>query len=258
MRNIKLVIEYDGTNYHGWQVQPNALTIQEVIENKIEIMTHERVRLMASGRTDRGVHALGQVASFKTSSSIPVNGLRHGLNRLLPDDIVVQSAMEVDETFHPQFGAKRKTYRYVILNRERHSAIYRNYSWHLPRPLDFAAMQDASRHLIGKQDFSSFQAADPEPIDPLREVFKAEWSVEKKNFLFFTIEADGFLKHMVRNIVGTLVEVGQGKISRKEFPKILWARDRRQAGMTAPPRGLFLLEVQYGAGEYCHLPPLVL
>ena len=245
MRNIKLVIEYDGTNYHGWQVQLNALTIQEVIENKIEIMTQERVRLIASGRTDRGVHALGQVASFKTSSSIPVNGLRHGLNRLLPDDIVVQSAMEVDENFHPQFGGKRKTYRYVILNCERRSAIYRNYSWHLPRPLDFAAMQDASRHLIGKQDFSSFQAADPEPIDPVREVFKAEWSVEKKNFLFFTIEADGFLKHMVRNIVGTLVEVGQGKISRGEFPKILWARDRRRAGMTAPPQGLFLLEVKY-------------
>jgi tRNA pseudouridine38-40 synthase len=245
MRNIKLVIEYDGTNYHGWQVQSNALTIQEVIENRIKIMTQETVRVIASGRTDTGVHALGQVASFKTSSSIPVDALRHGLNCLLPEDIVIQSALEVDEHFHPQFGAKRKTYRYVILNREQGSAIYRNYSWHLPRPLDFPALQEASRLLIGRQDFSSFQAADPERADPVREVFKAEWSAEKENFFFFTIEADGFLKHMVRNIVGTLAEVGQGKISPDEFLRILQARDRREAGMAAPPRVLFLLEVQY-------------
>lgn len=245
MRNIKLVIEYDGTNYHGWQVQPNALTIQEVIENKIEIMTQQRVRLTACGRTDAGVHALGQVASFQTSSPIPVDGLRRGLNSLLPADIIIKSAQEVDEHFHPQFGAKRKTYRYVILNRELPSAIYRNYSWHLSKPLDVAAMQDASRNLIGRQNFSSFQAADPEPIDPVREVLKAEWSVEKQIFFCFTIEADGFLKHMVRNIVGTLVEVGKGKISREEFQKILCARDRRRAGMTAPPQGLFLLEVKY-------------
>jgi tRNA pseudouridine38-40 synthase len=245
MRNIKLVIEYDGTNYHGWQIQLNALTIQEVIETKIGIMTQEQVRLIASGRTDTGVHALGQVASFKTSSSLPVDVLRHGLNGLLPEDIVIQSAVEVDEHFHPQFGAKRKTYRYVILNRERRSALRRNYSWHLPRPLDLAAMRDASSLLMGKQDFSSFQAADPDPTDPVREVFRAEWSVEEKDFFFFTVEADGFLKHMVRNIVGTLVEIGQGRISREEFSAILQARDRRRAGMTAPPRGLFLLEVKY-------------
>jgi len=245
MRNIKLVIEYDGTNYHGWQVQTNALTIQEVIENKIGIMTQEQVRLIASGRTDAGVHALGQVASFKTSSSLPADVLRHGLNRLLPEDIAIQSAVEVDEHFHPQFEAKRKTYRYVILNRERRSALHRNYSWHLPQPLDLAAMRDASSLLMGKQDFSSFQAADPDPPDPVREVFKSEWSVEEKDFLFFTIEADGFLKHMVRNIVGTLAEIGQGRISREEFSAILGARDRRRAGMTAPPRGLFLLEVKY-------------
>lgn len=245
MRNIKLVIEYDGTNYHGWQVQPNALTIQEVIEKKIEMMTQHRVRLIASGRTDTGVHALGQVANFPTSSSIPVEGLHRGLNSLLPSDIIIKSVEEVDAHFHPQFGAKRKTYRYVILNRELPSAVYRNYSWHLSKPLDVAAMRDASRNLIGRRNFSSFQAADPEPIDPVREVFRAEWSVEKQIFFCFTIEADGFLKHMVRNIVGTLVEVGQGKISREEFQRILDVKDRRQAGMTAPPQGLFLLEVKY-------------
>jgi len=245
MRNIQLLIEYDGTNYHGWQVQPNALTIQEVIEKKIEALTQERVHLIASGRTDAGVHALGQVANFKTSSQIAVEAFRRGLNSLLPPDIIIKGAKEVDLQFHAQYGAKRKTYRYVILNGETPSAIFRNYSWHLPMPLDLKAMQKASRFLPGKKDFSSFQGADADTEDPLRQVFRAEWTPKEEGFLNFDIEADGFLKHMVRNVVGTLVEVGQGKISEEEFNRILEARDRRQARITAPPQGLFLLEVKY-------------
>jgi len=245
MRNIRLLIEYDGTNYHGWQVQPNALTIQEVIEKKIEVMTQQRVRLIASGRTDAGVHALGQVANFKTTSAIPVEGFQRGLNSLLPPDIIVKSAEEVDTQFHAQHGAKRKTYRYVTLNREVPSAISRNYSWHLPVPLDVQAMQKASSLLLGRQDFSSFQGANADTEDPVREVYRAEWSIEEKNFLHFTIEADGFLKHMVRNIVGTLAEVGRGELSVQDFERILGARDRRQAGVTAPAQGLFLVEVKY-------------
>jgi tRNA pseudouridine38-40 synthase len=245
MRNIKLLIEYDGTNYHGWQVQPNGLTVQEVIEKKIKIMTRQRVRLCASGRTDAGVHALGQVASFKTSSSIPEEGFLRGLNCLLPPDIIIKAVEEVDIEFHAQFWTRRKTYCYRVLNRELPSAIHRNYSWHIPTPLNVQAMQQASRWLIGKQDFSSFQAADPDSPEPVREVFQAEWSVDGQSFLFFNIEADGFLKHMVRNIVGTLVEVGKGKISGEKFARILQARDRRQAGITAPPQGLFLSEVKY-------------
>jgi tRNA pseudouridine38-40 synthase len=245
MRNIRLLIEYDGTNYHGWQVQPNAVTIQEVIEKKIEVMTQQRVRLIASGRTDAGVHALGQVANFKTTSAIPVEGFQRGLNSLLPPDIIVRSAEEVDAQFHAQYGAKRKTYRYVILNCEVPSAISRNYSWHLPVPLDVQAMQEACGVLLGRQDFSSFQGADADTEDPVREVYRAEWSVEKKNFLHFTVEADGFLKHMVRNIVGTLAEVGRGKLSVQDFERILGARDRRRAGITAPAQGLFLVEVKY-------------
>jgi len=245
MRNIKLLIEYDGTNYHGWQVQPNALTIQEVIEKKIEVLTQERVHLIASGRTDAGVHALGQMANFKTSSQIPVEAFRRGLNSLLPPDILIKAAEEVDLQFHAQYGAKRKTYRYVILNDETPSAIFRNYSWHLAMPLDLKAMQKASGFLLGKKDFSSFQGADADTEDPLREVFRAEWTTKEQRFLHFDIEADGFLKHMVRNVVGTLVDVGKGKISAEEFSCILEARDRRHAGITAPPQGLFLLEVKY-------------
>ena len=245
MRNIKLLIEYDGTNYHGWQVQPNGLTVQEVIEQKIEVMTRQRVHVIASGRTDAGVHALGQVANFKTESSIPVDGFRRGLNSLLPPDIIIKSAEEADVQFHAQYGAKRKTYLYIILNHEIPSAIHRNYSWHMPRPLDVQRMQEVSRVLLRKQDFSSFQGADADTEDPVREVFRAEWAAEGSRFLHFTVEADGFLKHMVRNMVGTLVKVGQGNISPEEFGQILTARDRRRAGMTAPPQGLFLVEVKY-------------
>ena len=245
MRNIKLLIEYDGTFYNGWQVQPNGLTIQEVIQKKIEVMTQERVILIGSGRTDARAHALGQVANFTTSSRVPVEGFRNGLNSLLPSDIVIKDAREAEEEFHSQFWAKKKTYSYCILNRPVPSAIWRNYSWHLPGPLDVPAMQNAAQCLLGPHDFSSFQGALPDSKDSVREVFRAAWTVKEKDFLCFTIEADGFLKYMVRNIVGTLVEVGKGNISPERFKEILGLRDRTEAGMTAPPQGLFLLEVQF-------------
>jgi tRNA pseudouridine38-40 synthase len=244
MRNIKLLIEYDGTEYHGWQVQPNALTIQEIIQTKLEIMTRHPIRLTASGRTDAGVHALGQVAAFFTSSRIPLEGFRQGLNSLLPRDIIIRSAEEADLSFHPQFTAKKKTYLYRILNRESPSAIERRFSWHIPRPLNLEGMVNSARYLVGCLDFSSFQGADPDGTDPVREVFRAEWE-GCRDFLLFTIEANGFLKHMVRNIVGTLVEIGRRKIPDEEFEGIIAARDRRQAGATAPPQGLFLVRVDY-------------
>ncbi len=245
MRNIKLVIEYDGTNYHGWQAQPDVLTVQQVIEEKIEVMTRQRAPLIGSGRTDSGVHALGQVANFRTAANIPVEGFLKGLNSLLPSDIAIQSAEEVDLQFHAQYGAKRKTYRYVILRRESPSALFRHYSWRVRGPLDLPAMEEATSCLLGRQDFTSFQGAEADTEDPVREVFRAGWSAGEPGFLHFTIEAGGFLKHMVRNIVGTLVEVGKGRISPERFQQILTVRDRRQAGVTAPPQGLFLVEVRY-------------
>jgi tRNA pseudouridine38-40 synthase len=244
MRNIKLLIEYDGTNYHGWQIQPNGITVQEVLQKNLAIMTQQRVRLTGSGRTDAGVHALGQVGSFDTNSSIPVEGLRRGLNSLLPPDIVIKSAEEVAPDFNAQLMAKRKTYLYRILNRETPSALHRCYSWRYPVPLDMQSMQEAARLLVGRNDFSSFQAVDADTVNPVREVFRADW-FDKSPFLYFAIEADGFLKQMVRNIVGTLVDVGRGKVSKEEFQNILNARDRRRAKMTAPPQGLFLLKVDY-------------
>ncbi len=244
MRTIKLTIEYDGTQYHGWQVQPNGITIQEVLEKKIEMMTRQSVRLIGSGRTDAGVHALGQVAHFQTDSAIPVEGFRRGLNSLLPPDITIISAEEADSRFHAQYGAQRKTYLYLILNRENPSALYRNFAWHIPGSLSMASMEEASACLVGKKDFTSFQGANTDTEDPVREVFRAAWS-RKKDFLRFQIEADGFLKHMVRNVVGTLVDVGKGKISPQDYGRILDSRDRRQAGMTAPARGLYLVEVAY-------------
>ena len=244
MRTLKLVIEYDGTNYHGWQVQPNGLTIQQVIEQKIEIMTRQRVRLTASGRTDAGVHALGQVASLRIASAIPAEALRRGLNSLLPADIVIRSVEEAAAGFHAQHQAKRKTYRYQILNRTIPSAFHYRSSWHIPAALDLGAMQAAARALVGRHDFSSFQGANADTTDPVREVLDCAW-LREETFLVFRIEADGFLHYMVRNIVGTLADVGRGRIGAERFGQILQARDRRQAGMTAPPRGLFLVEVKY-------------
>ena len=245
MRNIKLVIEYEGTNYCGWQIQPNGSTVQQVLQETIARMTGHPVHLIGAGRTDAGVHALGQVANFHTSCRIPLEGFWRGLNGLLPKDIVVHSVEEVPLDFHAQFGAKGKTYRYQILNRPSPSAIYRNHCWHIPHPLDRAAMEEATRALIGRKDFSSFQGADPEPTGSVREIFQAEWSTEDPPFLSFTISGSGFLKHMVRNVVGTLVEVGRGKSSPEDFIRIIAAKDRRAAGMTAPPQGLFLVKVDY-------------
>jgi tRNA pseudouridine38-40 synthase len=245
MRTIKLLIEYDGTNYLGWQVQPKGPTIQGMIEEKLTLLTGESTLLIGSGRTDAGVHALGQVAHFKTKSPMDVHTIQRALNGLLPSDIVIQRAEEVEEGFHARKQAKSKVYEYRILNRSIRSALHRGYVWHIPQKLDFKALQRATQSLIGEHDFSSFRSVGSPTRTAVRKVIRAEWKMGEDGLIRFEIEANGFLKQMVRAIVGTLVEVGKGKITSEEFLKVLLAKDRKKAGPTAPAHGLFLKEVRY-------------
>jgi tRNA pseudouridine38-40 synthase len=245
MRNIRLLMEYDGTNYQGWQVQPKGQTVQGVIEEKLALITGETVHLIGSGRTDSGVHAFGQVANFKTKSQLPVYSIQRALNSLLPPDIVIQQAEEIEEGFHARKESKSKVYEYRILNRDLRSAFHHKYAWHLPQALDLKKMREATRILIGEHDFSSFRSVGSPTRTSIRRVIRAEWKRSRDGLIRFEIEANGFLKQMVRALVGTLVEVGKGRINSEEFRKILNARDRKKAGPTAPAHGLFLKEVKY-------------
>jgi tRNA pseudouridine38-40 synthase len=245
MRNIKLLIEYDGTNYQGWQVQPKGPTIQGMLGDKIKLITGESIQLVGSGRTDAGVHALGQVAHFKMQSQMDLSLMQRALNNLLPRDIVIQKIGEVEESFHARKHAKRKIYEYRILNRSLRSAFYRGYVWHIPQKLNLTQMKKATQSLIGEHDFSAFRTVGSSTRTTVRNVIHAEWKRGHDGLIRFEIEANGFLKQMVRSIVGTLVDVGKGKINVEEFQKILKSRDRKKAGPTAPAQGLFLKEVKY-------------
>ncbi|KAF0120997.1 MAG: tRNA pseudouridine38-40 synthase [bacterium] len=245
MRNIRLVIEYDGTNYHGWQIQPNAVSIQETIEDRLQKITQEEIKLIAAGRTDAGVHAVEQVANFSTRSRLDINKIQMGLNSLLPPDIAIKEISEAEQDFHARYSAKSKIYRYVILNQRFPSPLYRNFSWFIPFKLDIKEMKKAVQCLIGKHDFSSFKASGCNSHNPIREVYDISLDKDTKGFIIFEIEANAFLKQMVRNIVGTLADVGKGKIGVSEFEEILRAKDRKKAGITAPPQGLFLVKIKY-------------
>ncbi|OGP54447.1 MAG: tRNA pseudouridine(38-40) synthase TruA [Deltaproteobacteria bacterium RBG_13_52_11] len=245
MRNIKLTIEYDGTAYHGWQIQPGLKTIQGVIRERISQITQEKINLLGAGRTDAGVHALGQVANFHTESTIDLIALQRGLNSLLAPDIVIKGVDEVEEGFHARFSARSKVYEYHILNQPYPSAIGRNYAWFIPHEIDLTSMQKCGRLLIGSHDFSSFRASGDESRHSIREVIRLEIEQRGGHLIVVAIEANAFLREMVRSIVGTLVAVGRGKTSVEEFEEIFQARDRRKAGMTAPAHGLFLAEVKY-------------
>jgi tRNA pseudouridine38-40 synthase len=245
MRTIKLLIEYDGTNYQGWQVQPQGPTIQGMIEEKLALLTGETIHLIGSGRTDAGVHAFGQVAHFKTKSQMEVHSIQRALNSLLPPDIVIQRAEEVEEDFHARKQSKSKVYEYRILNRNIRSPFHRGYAWHISQELDFEEMKNATQRLVGEHDFSSFRSVGSPTRTAIRKVIRAEWKRGRDGIILFEIEANGFLKQMVRAIVGTLVEVGQGKISSEEFQRILDSKDRKRAGPTAPAHGLVLKEVKY-------------
>ncbi len=245
MRNIKLLIEYDGTNYLGWQVQPNGPTIQGILEEKLGLLTGEKIMLFGSGRTDSGVHAICQVAHFKTGSSMDTHRMQRALNSLLPPDIVIQKMEEVEESFHARRHSKSKVYEYRILNRSLRSPFHHSYAWHIPQRLDFKEMEKATQYLIGEHDFSSFRSVGSPTRTTVRKVTRAEWKRGRSGLVRFEIEANGFLKQMVRAIIGTLVEVGKGKMGAVEFRRILESKERSKAGPTAPAHGLFLKEVKY-------------
>ena len=244
MRNIKLTIQYDGTNYHGWQTQSNAPSIQELIEDKLSTIVNHKVTLYGSGRTDAGVHAVGQVANFQTSSKLKPDVIKRALNSMLPQDIVVRNSEEVDGKFHARYRARSRVYQYLIWNDRIPSPFFRKFSWFVASRLDLEKMQEAGSLLIGRHDFSSFQGADRMETRAVRDMVRLD--IKKIGQLsVVTVEANSFLKHMVRNIVGTLVEVGKGKMNLAGFKKLIEAKDRTKAGLAAPAHGLFLREVKY-------------
>lgn len=244
-RNFRLVLEYDGSHYHGWQRQKGLLTIQEVLESRLEIMLNRPMSVRASGRTDAGVHAKGQVVNFYSETRMLPQEIQRGLNSLLPGDVVVLAAEEVPDSFHARFSATSKTYEYRILNRPEPSALERRFAWHICRPLCLDSIFESLKLLTGPRDFAAFMASGGSVRCTERELMRASVEQPDPEHLVFTFEADGFLRHMVRNLVGTLVEVGLGKRMPEEISSILAGKDRRAAGMTAPAHGLYLVSVQY-------------
>ncbi|MBI4794278.1 MAG: tRNA pseudouridine(38-40) synthase TruA [Deltaproteobacteria bacterium] len=245
MRNIRLLLEYDGAAYHGWQRQKNALTIQEVVEKALAKLIGEPVKLLGSGRTDAGVHAWGQVANFHTASHIPLKAFHAGLNSLLPRDIAVLDAAEAPADFHARKSARAKTYEYRILNRKEPSPLNRRYAWLVRQTLDLEAMAQAAAMLLGEHDFSAFRASGGSPGHAVRQILAAAWHPGAEGSLRFSITANGFLRGMVRSLVGTMVEIGQGKRPPEDLAGLLASGDRSGAGATAPAHGLFLVEVVY-------------
>jgi tRNA pseudouridine38-40 synthase len=255
MRNIRLLIQYDGSEYHGWQSQPNGVTIQEQLEESLEKITGARVNVIGAGRTDAGVHALGQCACFATASQLATDTLRDALNANLPADIRILTVYEAGESFHARFSAIGKTYVYIICTGRIASPFLQRYVWRLPYNLDIAAMRGAANLLLGRHDFSAFRGSGCSAKTTLRTLRLA--AIEQRaglefmsmridgDFVVFRFEGDAFLRHMVRNMVGSLVEVGRGKMTPGDIAEILAKGDRTCAGPTAPAQGLFLERIGY-------------
>lgn len=250
MRHLKLVLAYDGTDFSGWQVQPNAATIQGTLASAIGRISGEKVLPQGSGRTDAGVHALAQVATFATESPMPVENWVKALNDLLPASIRVLEASQVDAEFHARKSARGKTYRYRIYREPICPPSLARYVWHYPFPLDEDAMERAARLVVGEHDFTSFAAVDPErgsedePVSNVRHIFDSQWR-RQEGELVYTVRGSGFLHHMVRNLIGTFILVGKGTLQASDITPILQARNRSAAGATAPACGLYLVEVEY-------------
>jgi tRNA pseudouridine38-40 synthase len=244
MRNIKLIVSYDGTDFAGWQTQPGKRTVQETLEKAIGAVTQETVRCQVSGRTDAGVHALGQVVNFHSATSIPVSRLVRAINAYLPPDVVVRHAEEVAQDFDANRDARGKWYRYYLHLGEVRPVFLRRFVWHVTWQLDVEAMQLAGRVLVGRHDFRSFETEWPSRASSVRNITYLQWR-RHGALVWLDIAADGFLYNMVRAIVGTLVNVGRGYWPVQRVAEILQGQDRRLAGPTAPPQGLFLMRVWY-------------
>lgn len=259
MRNFKLVLAYDGTEFAGWQVQPDAATVQGTLASAVGRLTGEKVLPQGSGRTDAGVHAEGQVASFQTASPIPAEKLAKALNDSLPPSIRILEASEVGADFHARHSAQAKTYRYRMYRGAVCSPFLARYVWHYPYPLDEAAMGRAAEEVIGEHDFTSFAAVDPEKseathpegaqrkngeVPNVRRIYESSWQRNGDEFVY-QVRGNGFLHHMVRNLVGTFVLVGKGTLKVDDIERILAARERSAAGATAPASGLCLMSVEY-------------
>lgn len=244
MRNIKLTIEYDGKDFNGWQKQPNKLNIQGNIEKVISEITKEEIELIGSGRTDAGVHAIGQVANFKTNSNIPIEKFAIAINSRLKKSIIIKKAEEVPERFHSRYNCKKKTYRYTINNSDMGSAIYRNLEYNIKMPLNLENMKKASKYFEGEHDFSAFKASGTSSKSSVRTIYSADVKKENERIII-ELTGNGFLYNMVRIISGTLVEVGLGKIRPEEIKDIIDSKNRQMAGKTLPPYGLYLVEVNY-------------
>ncbi|HXB61958.1 MAG TPA: tRNA pseudouridine(38-40) synthase TruA [Acidobacteriaceae bacterium] len=258
-QTIRLTLAYDGTGYHGWQVQPMLPSIQGELARALHHVTGETILPQASGRTDAGVHALGQIVSFSMQTPIPVENLHRALNRTLPAAIRVLAAQAVQNKFHARYDAVGKTYEYRIFTGEICPPTLVRYVWNCPWKLDLAALQLAAAPILGEHDFTSFTAVDPEnhtetperpttaPPGNIRTIFESSWTADEEEILIYRIRGNGFLHHMVRNLVGSFVDAGCGRIAPDDIPRILTAKSRSAAGATAPASGLFLVSVEYPA-----------
>ena len=245
MKNVKIIIEYDGTDYHGWQCQANLPTVQKTIEDAIRKITRENVKITGSGRTDAGVHAIGQVANFFIETQMDPETLQKALNSTLPRDISIIKTQEVPDGFHAQFSSRSKVYEYRIFNRPHPPALQRNRVWHIQEKLDTKKMREAAAYLEGTHDFSVFATADITVKTTVRTVKRVHVKKTREGIILVEIEADGFLKRMVRMITGTLVETGRGKLSPEGFGQILAEGQKTKNVFTAPSSGLFLKKVIY-------------
>ncbi len=255
MRKIKLVIEYDGTNYHGWQIQDKTVTIQGIIEENVSRLNGFPTRVYGASRTDAGVHALAQVAAFNTLTIHDTETIKRALNATLPPDIRILDADEVDISFNPRDDALRKIYFYIIANERKSSVFLQRYTTTVKKYLDINSMIESSKFLIGEHDFAAFMGTGSSIKNTIRTIYSLKLESLREidfmsvtlrgNFIKIRIEADGFLRHMVRNIAGTLIEAGTGRISGSDLRKILESRDRNLAGPTAPAQGLFLEQILY-------------